>query len=112
MLDLVMAPHVVTDVALLTEFRSLTETSGKRFEPIGERLLEPALRSLAIRLPRASLGVTVVAEMPGPVGVPDLVAIPAPGDALDKRLRSTIPPQLSLGNVDILANLSTKRRTT
>jgi hypothetical protein len=49
---------------------------GRRFAPTIEQQLGPVLRNLASRLPGAAAGVTVIAEMAGPSGLPDLVAVP------------------------------------
>lgn len=82
--------------------------AGRRFEPVAERELDPVLRDLASRLPGARGGVTVIAEMPGPRGLPDLVAVPVT-PRLGARLDLDCPPLLSWSDARLAAACSTTR---
>jgi len=92
----------------LTEYDTARARAGRPFVPTGERALDSALRSLAARLPRAARGVVAIPEMPGPAGVPDLVAIPSP-DGLTARLRCNVPPLLIWGDALVAASVSAAR---
>jgi hypothetical protein len=81
---------------------------GRRFTPVAERELHPTLRNLAARLPRAANGVVVIAEMPGPTGLPDLVAIPVTA-RLGIRLNYPCPPLLAWSDARLAAACSTAR---
>lgn len=83
----------------------MTSSNGVRFAPTREAALNPALRTLARSLPQSSSGVIVIAEVPGPTGIPDLVALPSPGDRLTRRLNSKIPPILRRVDVEIITTL-------
>jgi hypothetical protein len=75
---------------------------GRRFSPVAERDLYPVLRELASRLPGAGRGVSVIAEMPGPAGLPDLVAIPVT-PRLAARLDLDCPPLLAWADARVAA---------
>jgi hypothetical protein len=77
---------------------------------VAELALGPALRDLASRLPGASRGVVTVAEMPGPTGLPDLVAVPVTGE-LQARLSADVPSQLNWADVRLIAACSPVRST-
>lgn len=81
---------------------------GRRFAAIEERELYPALRDLASRLPKASGGIVVIAEMTGPTGLPDLVAVPVT-PRLEQRLQLATPPVLSWSDARLAAACSTVR---
>ncbi|MDT0318082.1 hypothetical protein [Streptomyces millisiae] len=93
------------------EYRSNTTAAGVRFTPTIEAALAPMMRSLAASLPRAHRGVAMMAEVPGPVGIPDLVVMPAPGKALKNRLASGIPPVLKQAHVHMLVTLKFQQGT-
>lgn len=107
----VMAIHRSVSEPLLArvqERANLLTRPGRRFAPGAERELEPVLRGLAARLPGADRGVTVIAEMPGPAGLPDLVAVPLTS-ALADRLSYGCPPLLSWPDIRIVAAASVNR---
>ncbi len=81
---------------------------GRRFEPRAELALQPALQELASRLPGSNLGVIAIAEMVGPLGVPDLVAVPTTPD-LATRMDFNCSPILSLGDAQLVSLCSGKR---
>ncbi len=90
----------------------MTSSHGVRFSPTKEASLDPALRNLAQALPQSTLGVAMIAEMPGPSGIPDLVALPNPGAALTRRLDSKIPAILSRTAIEIVASLKVRQGIT
>lgn len=90
------------------ESTSRRDRPGRRFMPTAERELDPDLRDLAARLPGAGRGVTVIAEMPGPAGLPDLVAVPMT-PRLATRLEYACPPLLSWGDVRLAAAASPRQ---
>lgn len=81
---------------------------GRRFTAVEERELYPALRDLASRLPKASGGIVVIAEMTGPTGLPDLVAVPVT-PRLEQRLQLATPPLLSWPHARLAAACSPVR---
>lgn|SRR5450759_204358 len=82
--------------------------AGQRFQPMAERDLHPTLRDLAGRLPGAANGVVVIADMPGPAGLPDLVAVPLTAK-LATRMDSVCPPLLAWADARLAAGCSTTR---
>lgn len=92
----------------LAEHTVLKTRAGRRFLPTAELELGPALRDLASRLPGAGGGVLVVAEMPGPTGLPDLVAVPVTS-RLQSRLAADVPPLLSWADVRLATACSPLR---
>jgi hypothetical protein len=94
--------------ARVEEWASATVRPGRLFAPKAERALHPVLRELASRLPGAQGGVSVIAEMPGPTGLPDLVAIPITPQ-LAIRLAFDCPPLLSWGDARLVSACSTFR---
>ncbi|MFJ8637943.1 hypothetical protein [Streptomyces sp. NPDC093610] len=91
------------------EYQTMASSNGVRFAPIKEAELDPALRRLASTLPRSKPGAIMMAEVPGPVGIPDLVALPGPGPALQRRLDSLIPPVLNPAGVEVISALHVNR---
>ncbi|MGW1708256.1 hypothetical protein ACWCP8_22720 [Streptomyces sp. NPDC002206] len=91
------------------EYQTMASSNGVRFAPTKEAELDPALRRLASTLPRSKPGAIMMAEVPGPVGIPDLVALPGPGPALQRRLDSLIPPVLNPVGVEVLSALYVRR---
>lgn len=81
---------------------------GRRFVAVEERELYPALRDLASRLPGATRGIVVIAEMVGPTGLPDLVAVPVT-PRLEHRLQLHLSPLLTWSDVRLAAACSTVR---
>lgn len=94
----------------IAEHTATRTRPGRRFLPTAELELGPALRDLASRLPGATGGVLVVAEMPGPTGLPDLVAVPVTS-RLDARLAVDVPPLLSSADVRLAAACSPLRKS-
>lgn len=77
--------------------------AGKRFLPTHElALLNDALQVCA-SLPGASRGVLVLAEMTGPIGIPDLTALVGPVDQLNARIAQGVPPLLSEVDAGVVA---------
>jgi hypothetical protein len=87
---------------------ALRSRPGRRFAPTVEQQLAPVLRDLASRLPGAAAGVTVIAEMAGPTGLPDLVAVPV-SPRLAARLALPCPPLLTWSDARLAAACSTTR---
>lgn len=85
--------------------------AGRRFEPIAERVLEPAVKDLASRLPGHSLGVFATAEFAGPAGIADLVAVTRAQKLLQARLEVDVPILKSLSDASVIAALSPRRWT-
>lgn len=83
---------------------------GRRFPPTAERELYPALQELAAFLPGCCSGVLLIAEMPGPRGLPDLVAVPI-GEELGRRLSHSCPPLLNWNDARLVAACTTLRPT-
>lgn len=92
----------------ISEHTATTTRPGRRFAPTAELELGPVLRDLASRLPGAAGGVVVVAEMPGPTGLPDLVAVPVTA-RLHARLAADVPPLLSWADARVVAACSPLR---
>src|SRR5262249_45823044 len=69
--------------------------AGRRLEPIRELELSADALAAARTLPNAHRGVRVLLETAGPFGVPDLLAVIGPLDALDRRLAVEVPPLLN-----------------
>ena len=72
----------------------LPPRAGRPFEPVRERQLDSALRSLARTLPGADGGIVLSPEFVGPRGVVDLLAVTRLGDSLERRL-AVGPPFLT-----------------
>lgn len=83
---------------------------GRRFLPVAELELGTVLRDIAGRLPGASSGVIVIAEMTGPAGLPDLVAVPVT-PKLETRLALACPPVLAFGDARLVMACSSSRST-
>lgn len=82
--------------------------AGRRFLPAAELQLSPVLRALAGRLPGAAGGIIAVAELVGPAGLPDLVAMPSTA-ALHERLALGVPALLAEGDARLVAACSAIR---
>lgn len=67
---------------------------GRRFQPTHELELLPAALNACRTLPVTHRGLTIIAEMTGPIGIPDLTALVGPRELLTARLASTIQPLL------------------
>ena len=67
---------------------------GRRFEPTHELELLPDALNACRALPAAHKGMTIVAEMTGPIGIPDLTALVGPDERLAARLASPVRPLL------------------
>jgi hypothetical protein len=66
-----------------------------RFQPIQELNIHAGAIDAAQKLPGASSGVLLIAEMAGPIGIPDFTAIVGGRDRIAARLSSGIAPILS-----------------
>lgn len=87
--------------------QTLRDTSrpraGRRFQPTHElALLEPALEA-CWSLPGTHRGLTVVQEMTGPYGIPDLTAVVGPPEPLADRLALDVPPLLNQVDAGIVS---------
>ncbi|CAM5739995.1 hypothetical protein SAFG77S_01561 [Streptomyces afghaniensis] len=51
----------------------------------------------------------MIAEMPGPSGIPDLVALPGSATRLMERLESKIPPVLKRSEIEVVAALKVRQ---
>lgn len=85
---------------------------GQRFSPIRERELDPALRSLALRLPGAEQGIVLAPEFRGARGVVDLLAVTRVGDRFAERIAADIPFVTSEADSALLARLSPRATRT
>jgi hypothetical protein len=81
-------------VTVVKTRHTLRPRHGRRFEPTHELELWPDALSACRALPTAHKGSTVVAEMTGPIGIPDLTALVGPDELLAARLASPIRPLL------------------
>lgn len=68
--------------------------AGRRFEPTHELELLPSAVNACRALPAAHKGLTVVAEMTGPIGIPDLTALVGSEAVLAARLACPVAPLL------------------
>lgn len=82
---------------------------GVRFAPSAELDLHAAVAPLARALPAARAGLTLVAEPPGPFGIPDFVGIYGARDRLDARLGLPVPPLLNRIDAGVVAALGAVR---
>ncbi len=71
---------------------SMRPRPGRRFQPVEELELSDAALEAATSLRGANRGVTVIREMTGPHGIPDLTAIVGDQEPLRRRLRLNVPP--------------------
>lgn len=67
---------------------------GRRFEPTHELELLPAALNACRALPIAHKRLTIVAEMTGPMGIPDLTALVGSDELLAARMGSPVRPLL------------------
>ncbi len=77
--------------------------AGKRFAPTHELALIDDAISACASLPGAFRGVSVVGEMTGPIGIPDLTALVGPEDRLHARIALGIPPILNEVDAGVVA---------
>jgi hypothetical protein len=82
--------------------------AGRRFEPISERELSSDTLLAARGLPNAHRGLRILLETAGPFGVPDLVAVIGPTQALNRRLRLRVPPLLNEVDAGVVAAAAVK----
>jgi hypothetical protein len=68
--------------------------AGRRFEPTHELALADDAVQACRMLPGAHRGLLIIAEMAGPIGIPDLTALVGDLDRLDRRLALDVPPLL------------------
>lgn len=92
----------------ILEFSPARTRAGRRFAPTVELGLSAVLRDLASRLPGAASGVIVIAEMSGPTGLPDLVALPVT-PLLSNRLALACAPLLTFADARLAAACSVRR---
>lgn len=83
--------------------------AGRRFEPTHESALLPDAHRACRALPGASRGLTVISEMTGPWGIPDLTAIVGNPDSLGARLASSVPALLHEVDAGIVAGTYVRR---
>jgi hypothetical protein len=89
----------------VTELNESTQR-GRRFTPVQERDLDPALRALALRLPGADEGLVLAPEFRGARGVVDLLAVTRVGSRFVERTQIGAPFVTSEANSAVLARLS------
>jgi hypothetical protein len=77
---------------------------GRRFEPVREQELSADALRAAQSLPNAHRGIAVLLEAAGPFGVPDVLAVVGPPQALEARLRSPVPPLLNQVDAGVVAS--------
>jgi hypothetical protein len=68
--------------------------AGRRFEPTWELGLEDQAMAACRSLPRTTQTLTIVREMAGPIGIPDLTALVHDSELLAARLELSVPPLL------------------
>lgn len=104
------APRSATELTAsrIQEIVTLRNRPGHRFLPTVERELDSVMRGLAAKLPGANRGVCVIAEMPGPAGLPDLLAVPVTPQ-LKTRVNYDCPPLLVWADVRLVAEASVRR---
>jgi hypothetical protein len=83
--------------------------AGRQFQPTWELQLQDQALAACRSLPRSSQTLTVVSEMVGPIGVPDLTAVIHRPDALTARLESGVPPLLHQVDAGVVAVAQSKR---
>lgn len=69
--------------------------AGKRFEPTHELPLHEVAARVSLALRGAKRGLILIREMPGPIGIPDLVALVGNPGPLERRLSLEVPPLLN-----------------
>ena len=77
--------------------------AGRRFQPTHELALHEVALNACASLPAAHLGVHVIREMAGPIGIPDLTALVGERDKLEARLALDVPPLLNQIDVAIVS---------
>jgi hypothetical protein len=82
---------------------------GRQFEPIWELELHEQALAACRSLPRSSQTLTVVSEMVGPIGVPDLTAVIHDPDDLVRRLEIGVPPLLHQVDAGVVAVAQSKQ---
>ena len=85
----------------------ITETAnpraGRRFQPSRELALHsPALKA-CMEVATSRREITIVKEMTGPYGIPDLTAIIGPKRLIDRRLSCTVSPLLNKIDAAVVA---------
>lgn len=94
------------DVQIVTPFSS---RKGRRFEPHAELSLHPLAEPAAASLPGRKGKVFLFPEVPGPLGVPDFIALTGGGEWLWKRKSAGVLPLLSEADCSVLAVLHRRR---
>lgn len=79
--------------------------AGRRFEPIHELTLLDGAVGAARRIPGFDGESLLLAELPGPIGIPDLTVVLGSAADRTRRLNSGIPPILNRLDASILASL-------
>jgi hypothetical protein len=79
---------------------------GRRFEPSREQALHGPAIMAARSLPNARVGLTVVRELPGPIGIPDFTAMVGGADRVLARQLSGIAPIRNEIDAGIVAALN------
>jgi hypothetical protein len=77
--------------------------AGRRFEPVRELELSHDTLRAAQTLPGAHRGVRILLETAGPFGIPDVLAVVGPLNALDERLALKVPPLLNQVDAGVVA---------
>jgi hypothetical protein len=82
---------------------------GRQYQPTWELGLRDQALAACRSLPQSLHTLTVVSEMVGPIGVPDLTAVIHRADALTARLESDVPPLLHQVDAGVVAVAQSKR---
>lgn len=102
-----MRSEIVRPVELEVAVRpSARPRHGRRFVPVAEAALVDDAIAAARGLPHAHRGLAVIAEMTGPFGVPDFVAIVGSPDRLAARAALAVPPLLNEVDAAIVSALA------
>lgn len=91
------------------QIETVASRGGRRFEAIQERELYGFAGEVAESLPGPNTDALVIAEMSGPLGVPDFVVLVGGCEWLEARRDAGVPPVLSETECFVLSVLSYKR---
>lgn len=83
--------------------------SGRRFEPVQELAIHDGAVTAVSTLPGSANGVLLIAEMHGPIGIPDFTALVGGRKQLSARRSAHIPPILSVLDASVVTQLHINR---
>lgn len=90
------------DVTVISPLSSL---GGKRFEPQAELILHDLAEPAAATLPGGKEEVLLIPEMPGPLGLPDFIALVGGHDWMHNRRAAGVQPILAEADCLVLSTL-------